>query len=224
MATSQNGYVANDITRTQSWKIPGTARAIRLRKGSPGALLVQFAAWFDKNIEDIEAGQLDDWGYAEREIRGSTTTLSNHASGTAMDLNAARHPLGARNTFTKTQAAKIRAQLKVYDGCIRWGGDYQNRADEMHFEIVRDVAACDAALKKVTAPPVIDTPPSKGTTDMALTAADITAIRAAVQAELEEYAVRFWVNSTGTGTGLRNDVSEIKATVARIEDDTDGTP
>lgn len=153
MAVSQNGYVANDESRIQTWTIPGTARRIRLRKGSPGALLCQFAAWFDKNVEDIEAGQLDDWGYAERPIRGSTTTLSNHASGTAMDLNATKHPLGKRGTFTAAQATKIRAELKRYNGCIRWGGDYVNRPDEMHFEIVEDVAACDAALAKVTAPP-----------------------------------------------------------------------
>lgn len=73
--------------------------------------------------------------------------------------------------------------------------------------------------------------------DMALTAADITAIRAAVQAELaefrpllradvqaeeEEYAVRFWVTPGGTGQALRDDISDIKNTVHRIEDDVDG--
>lgn len=170
MATSQNGYVANDITRTQSWKIPGTTRSVRLRKGSPGALLVHFAAWFDKNIETIDNDKImDDWGYAEREIRGSTTTLSNHASGTAIDLNATQHPLGKRGTFTAAEAAEIRARLKAYNGCIRWGGDYQNRADEMHFEIVRDVAACDAALKKVTAPPATGgtpTPPARNEVEL----------------------------------------------------------
>lgn len=151
MAVSQNGYTANVIDLTQVWTIPGTVRTIRLRKGAPGFLLVHFAAWFDKNIEDIEAGQLDDWGYAERVIRDGVE-LSNHASGTAEDLNATKHPLGVRNTFTAAQAAKIRAQLLVYEGCIRWGGDYVNRPDEMHFEIVRDVAACEAVQRKLTTP------------------------------------------------------------------------
>lgn len=149
MATSQNGYTANDPSRTKVWEIPGTDRRVRLRTGSPGALLVHLAAWFDKNIEDIDAGQLDDWGYAERPIRGSTTELSNHASGTALDLNATRHPLGVRGTFTAAQAAKIRAQLLRYDGCIRWGGDYSRRADEMHFEIVRDPETCDAVWRRL---------------------------------------------------------------------------
>ena len=223
-AVSQNGYVANDITRTTSWKIPGTARAIRLRKGSPGAILVHFAAWFDKNIEDIEAGQLDDWGYAERPIRGSTTTLSNHASGTAMDLNSTKHPLGARNTFSDAQERKIRAKLKDYNGCIRWGGDYTNRADEMHFEIDRDVAACDAALKKVTTPAPSTDAPSKGTTDMALTDADKAWLTKMTYDQVALYGKNFWTADTGTGKALRDDVAEIKATVDRIEDDTDGAP
>lgn len=209
MVVSQNGYIANDITRTQSWKIPGTDRAIRLRKGSPGALLVHFAAWFDKNVEDIEAGQLDDWGYAERNIRGSETTVSNHASGTAMDLNATRHPLGKRGTFTATQAARIRTKLKEYNGCIRWGGDYVNRADEMHFEIVRDVAACDAAWKKITTKP-----PAGGTTMADIR--DTESYRANVQ-----YGLDFWIAPTGTGKALIDLVKKISLQCDRIEDDTD---
>lgn len=145
MVTSQNGYSANDVTLTQSYKIPGTTRAVRLRKGSPGQILVRWAAWFDANVEPIDVGQLDDWGYAERPIRGGTQ-LSNHASGTAIDLNSAKHPLAARGTFTPAQTARIRTELRQYGGCIRWGGDYANRADEMHFEIVKDQHACDAML------------------------------------------------------------------------------
>jgi hypothetical protein len=204
MAVSQNGYVANDISRTQSWKIPGTDRAIRLRKGSPGELLVRFAAWFDKNVEDIEAGQLDDWGYAERNIRGSDITVSNHASGTAMDLNSSKHPLGVRNTFTQAQMVKIRTELKRYEGCIRWGGDYANRPDEMHFEIVRDPAACDAVLAKLSKPAPSDVQEED---DMPYTEDQLRAI---VQAEIEEYAARFWGAPTGTGTALRKNVDDIE--------------
>jgi hypothetical protein len=160
-ARSQNNYTANDRSLTESWKIPGTDRAIRLRKGAPGALLVHLAAWFHANIESIDSGQLDDWGYAERPVRGqdveydddgNAINLSNHASGTAEDLNALRHPLGVRNTFTRAQAAAIRAQLKIYEGCIRWGGDYVRRADEMHFEIVKSPAECERVLRKLTRP------------------------------------------------------------------------
>lgn len=149
VATSQNGYVANDRSRIETITIPGTSRRIALRRGAPGQLLAHFAAWFDKNIESVDGGQLDDWGYAERPIRGSRNTLSNHASGTAIDINAPRHPLGRRGTFTPGQASRIRAKLKEYDGAIRWGGDYKNRADEMHFEIMASPERCASILKRL---------------------------------------------------------------------------
>jgi hypothetical protein len=166
-AFSQNGYTANDESLIVSWDIPGTSRKIRLRKGAPGALLVHFAAWFHTHIQPIDAGQLDDWGFAVRPIRGQSVefdadgnavNLSNHASGTAEDLNATQHNLGQRHTFTAVETAAIREELgrPEYDGCIRWGGDYTKRADEMHFEIVRDTAACAAALARLTTPPPME--------------------------------------------------------------------
>lgn len=146
---SQNGYSANDVNLTQNATIPGTTRKIRVRKGPAGELLLWFAGQFDKLVEDIEAGQLDDWGYAERPIKGGTA-LSNHASGTAIDLNAPKHPLGARGTFSKAQVDRIHGLLNKAQGCIRWGGDYSGRADEMHFEINKNESACAKALVAVT--------------------------------------------------------------------------
>lgn len=96
-------------------------------------ILVNFALQFHNTVEPIDKGQLDDWGYAYRPIRGTTVHLSNHASGTAIDLNATKHPLGASGTFTKAQEAKIRELCKTFG--LRWGGDYEVRKDEMHFEI-----------------------------------------------------------------------------------------
>lgn len=139
MTTSQNGWPANNIGLTRIWEIPGTMRTVRLQNGDGGWMLVDFAAWFDKFIEDIENGELDDWGYAERPVRGGTD-LSNHASGTALDLNATKHPLGVVGTFTIAKQAMIRVQLLRYKGCIRWGADYSGRKDEMHFEINRNMS------------------------------------------------------------------------------------
>lgn len=149
MTRSQNGYIANSPVLIQTWTIPGTDRKVRLKRGAAGEVLTHFAAWFHTNIEPIDRGQLDDWGYAERNVRGSDTVVSNHASGTALDLNATKHPLGKRGTFTRDQAAAIRAQLKNYDGCIRWGGDYQNRPDEMHFEINKPLAEVSVVARQL---------------------------------------------------------------------------
>jgi hypothetical protein len=96
-------------------------------------LLIGLASEFHETIEPIDKGTLDDWGYAFRMIRGSTDSLSNHSSGTAIDLNATKHPLGKENTFSPENAAKCIALAKKY-GC-KWGGTYRNRKDDMHFEI-----------------------------------------------------------------------------------------
>jgi hypothetical protein len=42
-------------------------------------------------------------------------------------------------------------------------------------------------------------------------------LRAMMQAEEEEYAIRFWIDPTGTGTGLRNMVLASKLQLDRIE-------
>lgn len=152
MARSQNGYSANDITLTAVRTIPGTNRKIRLRTGPAGDLLLWVLGQFDVLVEDIDAGQLDDWGYAERPIRGGTE-LSNHASGTAADVNAVRHPLGTDPvaTFSKAQISTVRAIVARTEGCVRWGGDYVGRKDPMHFEIVAPESRCAAVLHKLTA-------------------------------------------------------------------------
>jgi hypothetical protein len=132
---SQNGWTANDRSVIASYTIPSSTRKVALRKGDASVVLLDIAAWIHANVEHIDDGQLDDWGYAERTIRGSSTTLSNHASGTALDLDALKHPLGVRRTWTDAQASKIHDRLKLYGGVVRWGGDYDGRVDEMHFEL-----------------------------------------------------------------------------------------
>jgi hypothetical protein len=148
---SQNGYSANDRSVIASYTVPGTTRKLALRKGDVSVVLLDFAAWFDANIERIDTGPLDDWAYAERNIRGSSTTLSNHASGTAMDLNATAHQLGRYNTFNKAQIALIERKLKEYKGVIRWGHDYSGRKDEMHFEINAGAAAVRVQADRIRA-------------------------------------------------------------------------
>jgi hypothetical protein len=149
MAFSQNRYSANDRSMITKYTI-GQTKSVNLRKGSTGALLAHMANWFDANIRDIDPGQLDEWGYAERPIRGGTD-LSNHASGTAVDVDATKWPLGVEPSayLTAAEIARIREHLKVYEGCIRWGGDYTGRKDPMHFEINRDQATCDRVWAKI---------------------------------------------------------------------------
>src|SRR5687767_14269420 len=95
MAASQNGWGANDRSVVSRRTIPGTEVGLTVRNGPAGDLLLEVASHFDRYVQDIDnaRGALDDWGYAERPIRGARA-LSNHASGTAIDLNATKWPLG----------------------------------------------------------------------------------------------------------------------------------
>lgn len=139
MATTQNGWTAHT---TQAALRPLAYVTGRVHPAAY-ALFLHFCTWFNSTIEPIDKSS--SWGWAYRPIRGATTGLSNHASGTAIDLNAPRHPMGKANTFTAAQQAKIRAQLSKYEGRLFWGGDWRNRPDDMHFEI-RGTASQLAAL------------------------------------------------------------------------------
>jgi len=133
--TSYNGYPASrdpDEIKIKSYPVKGTDRKLRCAE-SVGPLLAAFAAEFHKLIEPIDEGTFDDWGYAFRMVRGSTDRLSCHSSGTAIDLNATKHPLGKAGTFPAEKIPMLRALAKKYG--LKWGGDFKSRPDDMHFEV-----------------------------------------------------------------------------------------
>jgi hypothetical protein len=134
---SQNGWPVDPPRRSRL--VAGTPDVrVTVADGPAGDVLMHVLAQLHARVEPLTLdgtdGALDDWGYAPRPIRGSTET-SNHASATAVDANATRHPLGAEHTFTATQRAEIHRILAEVDQVVRWGGDYTGRKDEMHFEI-----------------------------------------------------------------------------------------
>jgi hypothetical protein len=133
--TSPNGWPASEDRKAigiQSFVIPGTKLKIACAK-DVAPILVAFCKEFHELVEPIDQGQLDDWGYAFRMTRGSDKVLSNHSSGTAVDLNALKHPLGKSNTFNKEQCNIITLLITKYG--LAWGGHYKKRKDEMHFDI-----------------------------------------------------------------------------------------
>jgi hypothetical protein len=144
-ARSQNAWSANDRSCIASYQLPGGK--IALRKGDVSVVLLWVANRFHETVEPLRWP--GNWGYAERAIRGSSTTLSNHASGTAIDLNAPAHPLGKRGTFPALDVRAVRAILDFCEGTVRWGGDYTGRADEMHFEINAGAAAVRRIADKI---------------------------------------------------------------------------
>ena len=149
MLKSYNGWPASKDQaeiNVKPYPVKGTNLKIRCAAGA-GELLAAFAAEFHALIEPIDEGGLDDWAYAFRMVRGTTDKLSCHSSGTAIDLNATKHPLGKIGTFPAEQVPMIRALAKKYG--LTWGGDYRNRKDEMHFEVSINKEKAIALAKKL---------------------------------------------------------------------------
>jgi hypothetical protein len=148
---SSNGWIASkDAAELKIISVPIEGTKIKVRCAKAVApLIAAFCKDFHELIEPIDGGQLDDWGYCFRMIRGSTDKLSNHSSGTAIDLNATKHPLGKIGTFPAEKVPMIKALAKKY-GLIWGGADNWKRKDEMHFEIglsEAKVAALIGSLK-----------------------------------------------------------------------------
>lgn len=152
MAVSQNSWPVDPPRSARA--VPGTSIKLTVANGPAGDILLWVAGQFHKRVENIEGRVMDDWGYANRSVRGSTAT-SNHASATAIDLNAPQHPLAVKGSFSAAQVAAIHAILAETGGVVRWGGDYSGRVDEMHFEINASLSAVNAAWARISGGHVI---------------------------------------------------------------------
>jgi hypothetical protein len=154
--TSVNGWQVLQPTSPllHTWVIPARTGEVRikLRNGSAGFLLAHFLLWFAERVEPLHGGIVDDWGYALRPVRGSTTGYSNHASGCAADVNATKHPLGVAGTFSPGQTQRIRRRLR-WLRVLAWGGNYTRRKDEMHFEVVQDLTTCERRARRLSKTP-----------------------------------------------------------------------
>lgn len=133
--------------RLRRFNIPSVDREFTIRDGAAGFILAHLALWFDEEVERLDLGVWDEWGYAKRQVTQGST-WSEHAGGTAIDVNATRHPFNVptSRTFTAAQIKKIHRRLRFYRGVVRWGGDYR-RPDAMHFEISGSLKQAEALAK-----------------------------------------------------------------------------
>jgi hypothetical protein len=157
---SDNGWPGiPDARNLERVNIRGTDLTFRLAPGLPAWILAEFAARFHECVESLDGPQLDDWSYAWRKVRGSQTSLSCHASGTAIDLNATRHPRGFRGTFTARNREALLGLLNKFKDpqtgscALLWGGQFSahSTVDEMHFQIKGDSALLARVKAKLTA-------------------------------------------------------------------------
>jgi hypothetical protein len=113
-------------------------------------LFIGFLNEVVKKGYSLDEGILDDWSYNCRDIRDSTT-VSEHARGTAVDINAVHNPMGS--TLRTDMPWWVPVVAKKWG--LRWGGYYTTRKDAMHFEymgLAADVAAIARAAAGSTTP------------------------------------------------------------------------
>lgn len=154
-ATSQNGWpAAENLNVNRDFNVGGVKFPQGVAPGAPETILGWVANRYVATVEALITPGC--WGFNYRTIGGGNT-LSNHASGTALDFNAPKHPQGKAGTFTGAQVSAIRAILDYCGGVVRWGGDYSGTVDEMHFELNKPPGdpAIDALVAKIggTPPP-----------------------------------------------------------------------
>lgn len=150
MANSQNGWpVATSGQQDRAPLIRNVTVPNGVLAGDVAVIFRWLAGEYDRRVERLVAGWC--WGWFVKNIEGSSS-ISNHASGTAVDLNAPANPMGSGTTKKSMSAAQIDEchQLeRESDNVLRWGGDYVSRQDPMHWEIVGSRAAVRKFANKI---------------------------------------------------------------------------
>lgn len=150
---SQNGWAAY-ATTSHFTRFTAAGQGWWAANADVAVVFTEFITRFDREIEEITQRTLDDWSYANRLVRGSTSTVSNHGSATAIDINALQHPRGARNTYSSAQRAKlhqIRNAITDNSGnpVLRLGEDYSTTVDGMHVEVNANATKVRQAANKI---------------------------------------------------------------------------
>lgn len=119
--------------------VPGAPRTgmVAFHRLGANQLQAMWGVWERRGLVD----RVVSWAgsFVPRFIRGSTTVLSNHAFGTAFDINVDWNPLGAIPALYGQQGC-VRELVKIAnDHGFYWGGHFQDRPDGMHFEITEVV-------------------------------------------------------------------------------------
>ena len=134
--TSYNGWPVGtpaSAIGVQNFVVPGTTVTLPIKAGDVATVLLYVAQRFNAEVEPLQGWQC--FGYDYRANVNNPSVWSNHASGTAIDLNAANHPNGATASFTAVQTAAVRRILAFCGKVVYWGQDYTGVVDGMHFEI-----------------------------------------------------------------------------------------
>jgi hypothetical protein len=98
-------------------------------------LLALWSAW--ERAEILDRVLTYDGSFNARFARGSTSELSNHAFGTAFDINARWNRLGTVPALAGQQGSVRELVAIANEHGFFWGGHFKRRPDGMHFEVAK---------------------------------------------------------------------------------------
>ena len=146
MPTSLNGWpgVATSGPALRSIRIPGTGRTVVLEK-TCAPLFAAFLSEWHKTVMPIDGSRTylgpDGWEYRQARTGDG---LSNHASGTAVDVRYDVLKSDHQRHMTSSQIAAVHRLLDRYVDdqgrrVFGWGGDWTvgTYCDEMHTELAQ---------------------------------------------------------------------------------------
>jgi hypothetical protein len=108
-------------------------KAMRFHRLAANQLKALWAEWESEKL--LDRILTFDGAFVPRFVKGSRTTLSNHAFGTAFDINYTNNKLGARPALVGDKGS-VRELVQAANRCgFYWGGHFRGRPDGMHFEV-----------------------------------------------------------------------------------------
>lgn len=133
-----DGWPAQNIVDVSIPQLAGVSGApaslkVRFHRLAEGQLRNVWKAWDDAGL----LSRVKTWhgSFVPRFVRGSTSTLSNHAYGSAFDINMKWNGLGQQPALVGEEGC-VRELVEIAnDHGFYWGGHFRNRRDGMHFEV-----------------------------------------------------------------------------------------
>lgn len=135
-------WVRENITQVTIPQLCGVENPYSRRAFSGGVYfhrhaVPQLRAFFDALQREGLHRLVLTWGgsFVPRMVRGSATRLSNHAFGSAFDINMQWNGLGATPKLAGERGSVRQLVSLANEHGFFWGGHYRSRKDGMHFEV-----------------------------------------------------------------------------------------
>lgn len=113
-------------------RVPGNFSRMRWSKRAVPQLLALWAAWEKAGLLPLVLSY--EGSFVPRLIRGSTSSLSNHAYGSAFDINYHWNQLGREPAPHGAKGSVVDLVPLAHEHGFYWGGHFERR-DGMHFEV-----------------------------------------------------------------------------------------